>query len=104
VIEVRLDLFVGELARVAQESALGDGVPELRHVLLEGERLGHVGQQGQLVWREVLHQPEVEERHPSAGIEEVVAGMGVAVERSEPVQTPEHEPVDRLGGEVLLDL
>src|SRR5207244_10827603 len=52
--------------------------------------------------REALHQAEVEERHPTAGAEEVVARMGVAVEGVQPVQAANDEPEDGLGGQVAL--
>src|SRR4051812_594418 len=102
--EVRLDLFVGEAARVANEAALGHCGAELRHVLLERKGLRHVGQQPQLARGEALHQPEIEERHAPARVEQVVAGMRVAVERAEPVEAAEHESVDGLGREVFLGL
>ena len=57
-----------------------------------------------LVRREVLDQPEVEERHLPARPEQVVARVGVAVERRQPVQAAEHEPVDGLGRQVALVL
>ena len=53
---------------------------------------------------EVLDQPEVEERHPAAGLEQVVARVRVAVEGAQPVEAAEHEAVDRLGGQVALGL
>ena len=55
-----------------------------------------------LVGVEPLHEPEVEERHLAARAEQVVAGVRVAVEGVQPVEAAEHEPVDRLGGEVAL--
>jgi hypothetical protein len=50
----------------------------------------------------VLHQAEVEERDVAAGPEQVVPRVRVAVERLEPVEAAEREPVERLGREVLL--
>jgi len=49
---------------------------------------------------EVLDQPVVEERDPAAAVEQVVAGVRVAVERVRVIQAAEHEPVDRLRGQV----
>ncbi len=53
---------------------------------------------------EVLDQPEVEERHPAVTVEQVVAGMRVAVERVHAVQAAEHEAEQHLAGEVALVL
>src|SRR5262245_24724325 len=64
----------------------------------------HVGEWLELAWLEALHEPEVEERDPTAGVEEVVAGMGIAVERLQTPEAAEHEAVDRLGGEVAFGL
>ena len=74
-----------------------------------GSRIDHGGRDHPLEHvdlrrAEVLHQPEVEERHLAAGLEEVVARVRVAVEGVEAVQAAEDETEDRLGGEVALGL
>src|SRR3954471_9742523 len=102
--EVRLDLFIGEPARIAHEAALGHCGAELRHVLLDGERLGQRCEQPQFGGGEVLHQSEVEERDAPTGVEQVVARVRVTVERTEPVEAAEHESVDGFGREVFLRL
>ena len=53
---------------------------------------------------ESLDQSEVEERHAAATVEQVVAGMGVAVEAVHAVQAAEHETEQALAGEVALVL
>ncbi len=52
----------------------------------------------------MLDQPEIQEGDPAAAVEQVVARMRVAVEGVHLVQAPEHEPVDRLPGQVALGL
>ena len=71
-------------------------------VALEDDRADHVLEQLDLGRLEPLHQPEVEERDPAARFEQIVARMGVAVERVQSVETAEDEPEDGLAREVLL--
>src|SRR6185312_15921875 len=54
--------------------------------------------------RVALAQTEVEERHASARLEEVVPRMRVAVERFEAIEAAEDEAEDRLAREVALVL
>ncbi len=75
---------------------------ELRDVVFEHHRTDELFEELDLLRRVVLHEPEVEERHHTVAVEQVVAGVRVAVERVQAVEAAEHEAVDRLGGEVAL--
>ena len=88
----------------AEHAGLLDDRAELGDVVVDRRRLHHVGEHVHLVGGEVLHEPEVEERHAPVAVEQVVAGVRVAVERPHPVQAAEHETEDRLGGEVAFVL
>ena len=70
--------------------------------MVEGGSLDHPDEEVDLVRGEIADQPEVEERDPAVAVEEVVAGVGVAVERPQAVQAAEHEAVQALAVEVAL--
>jgi hypothetical protein len=72
--------------------------------MLDADVTVHLHQRFQLRLAEVLDAPDVEEGDPAAPVEQVVARMRVAVEGADPVQAAEHEPVDRLGGQVAFSL
>ena len=57
-----------------------------------------------LVATEVLDQSEVEKGHRAVVVEQVVARVWIAVERSHAVQAAEHEPEDDLAGAVAVGL
>ena len=73
-------------------------------VVLDGEEARRVLERFELRHREPLGQAEVEEGDPAVPVEQVVAGMWVAVEGAEAVQAAKGEPVDGLGREVTLAL
>jgi hypothetical protein len=52
----------------------------------------------------VLDEAEVEEADPAVAMEEVVAGVRVAVESVHPVDAAKHESEDRFGGQITLVL
>ena len=62
----------------------------------------HRRERGQLGVAEVRDQPEVEERDRAVAVEQVVAGVRVAVERAHPVEAAEHEAEQGLAGQVAL--
>ena len=76
--------------------------PELLGLVVHAQRADHVDERPQVLAGEVLDQPEVQERDPAAAVEQVVARVRVPVERVHLVQAAEHEPVDRLPGQVTL--
>ena len=104
VAEVVLDLLVGE----RRAGAAGGRRRSMTRrnagdVAVEDDRLDHVGRTPSTssgVKR--LTRPKSRNVDPAAGAEQVVAGVRVAVEGVQPVEAAEHEPVDRLAGEVAL--
>src|SRR5207253_1110937 len=83
-----------------EETPLFESGPEGLGVGVDDDRLQRSLQHLHLLGREALHQPEVEEGHPSSWSEQVVAGVGVAVEGVQPVQAADHVPDDGVGGPV----
>ena len=73
-------------------------------VVVDGGRFDHRPEREHLVGGEVFDQAEVEEGDRAVIVEQVVAGMWVAVERAHPVQAAEHEPEDHLAGSVTVGL
>ncbi len=104
VAEVVGDLVVGDGQAGRQQPDPLDRGPERRRVVLEHHVPDHLVEVVELVLGEVLHQAEVEEGDPAAGVEQVVARVGVAVEGPQAVEAAEGEAVEGLGGQVLLVL
>ncbi len=102
VAEVVHHLLVGEGVAGPQHPDALDDPAVLPDVPVEDHRLEHRGDEVHLVRIEALHQPEVEERHLAARLEQVVARVGIAVEGVQSVEAAEHEAEDRLGGQVAL--
>jgi hypothetical protein len=94
----------GQRRAAHQEARVLHGAPEAARVVVHAQVLDHRDQRLELAGGEVLHQPEIQEGDPPAGMEQVVPRVRVAVERARPVQAAEHEAVDRLGGQVALGL
>jgi len=94
----------GQRCAAHQEARVLHSAAEALRVVVHAQVLDHRDQRLELVVGEVLDQPEVQERDPPAGVEQVVPRVRVAVERVRPVQAAEHEAVDRLGGQVALGL
>ena len=97
-------MSVGSGAPAHQEARVLHGAAEALRVVVHAQVLDHRDQRPELVVGEVLDQPEIQEGDPPAGVEQVVPRVRVAVERVRPVQAAEHEPVDRLRGQVALVL
>ena len=81
-----------------------DEGPERRGVVVDGRRLHQSGEHGDLVGAEVADEAEVEEGDPPVAVEQVVAGVRVAVERLHPVEAAEHEAEQSLADQVALAL
>ncbi len=94
--EVLADVVVGDRGRLQHGIRFEDSAEPV-HVAIDDEALDERLEQVDLGGRVALDEPEVEERHPTAGPEEVVAGVRVAVEGVQPVDAPEDEPKDRFG-------
>ena len=102
--EVLADLLVGGRGARAQHPGALEHPAERGGVVVVRRGAHHRHERGDLGVGEVLDQAEVEERHPTAAVEQVVARMGVAVELVHPVQRAEHEAEQALAGEVALVL
>src|ERR1700737_910181 len=87
-----------------EESRSLERMPERLVVLLENDEPDGVLQRREVIPGESLGQPEIQERHSSSTMEQVVARMRVAVEGVETVQAAEDKSIDRLRGEVFLPL
>ena len=72
--------------------------------MVDGSGLDHPGEHGDLVGAEVADEPEVEERDPPVAVEQVVAGVRVAVEGLHPVQAAEDEAEQHFADQIALAL
>ena len=79
------------------------GARNVARVVVDRRRLHQPGEHGDLVGAEVADEPEVEERDPPVAVEQVVAGVRIAVERLHPVEAAEHEAEQPLADQVALD-
>ena len=86
VAEVLGDRVVGDRRARLQEPGVLHRAPERDRIGLEHDRLDEAPDDVDVGRRELLHQPEVEERHPPAGPEQVVARVRVAVEEVQSVE------------------
>src|SRR5207248_6731081 len=100
VLEVAHDLVVTQSRVALQEAGVLERLAEGTWIGLHDDRLDQTLKRIDLLRREVLDQPEVEEGDASVRPEEIVAGMGVAVERVQSPHAADDEAVDRLGGQI----
>src|SRR5205085_8729272 len=98
VLEVADDLLVGHLRVALEEAGVLECLAELGGIRLHHDRLDQALQWMYLLGREVLHQPEVEKADTPTGPEQIVAGMGVAVECVQAPHAADDESVDGLCG------
>ena len=98
--EVLADLLVVRgRVRVATCRRLDDP-PERRYVVFVRGGSDHADERGDLLFVESLDQSEVEEGDLAVAMEQVVAGVWVAVESVHPVQAAEHESEQALTDQV----
>ncbi len=104
VAEVFDDAIICHVGVALENAGFLENGAVLRDVAFEYQALRHALERADLGRREPLDQSEVEERHATPGLEQVVAGMRITVERVKRVNPAEDEPEDRFAGQVPLVL
>ena len=102
--EVLADIVGVDRRPRKQQTRPFDKVAKRCRVVVDGRGLDQPGEDGDLVAAEVADEAEVEERDPPVAVEQVVARVGVAVERLHPVQAAEHEAKQAFADLVALAL